>query len=147
MDRKDRSHAAIHIEVRGPVQRIEENAQGTSSLNLQGILHLFGSDQRNQAPFPEGFHQNLVGAEVHFLDGLALDVRAPGRAQHTGQPREPQLLGYPGSACRGRREDSGQILGDGRSSQKVLERWKQGSAHASPSNTPSCWTAAPKDSS
>src|SRR5581483_1289994 len=93
-DRKYRSNRNVDIDIRGPVQRIEEKDVLSTFVvrrNFEDTLVLFAG---HSAEVPAVVHRAIdhgVGEGVEFLDDLALNINVPRRAERIDEPRLPDL--------------------------------------------------------
>lgn len=107
-DRKDRPHADVDVDVRRPVQRIEHDqvlAGIGRPVECHRLFVLLRNQHGHRVAQPETMQQRLVGVNVEFLLGLALNVGLAHRPQDVQQSGLPHFgLNHLGSECDAREQ-------------------------------------------
>jgi hypothetical protein len=85
----------VHVDVAGPVQRIEQHnvlRLAAELLDDVGFVVLLGDHQAHVAAVTEALDDGLIGDLVELLNQLALDVGIAGRAENAEQTGPPHAI-------------------------------------------------------
>ena len=115
---EDRADGAVDVEVRGAVERVDEDdvlpRRGRDGLVLGEAgreVHLLGDDGRDELPVGEGLEEDVVREGVELLLLLALDVRPAGGTEDLGEARAGEDARDPLPRERELREEGGELAG------------------------------------
>ena len=116
---------AADIEVRGAVERIEQDAVARNPFAILAQDHrflvLFRCDDGDAFPPPQRAQQDLVGEHVELLLHLALHVLRPDAAEYVLEARAAHLVRDDFGRNRQRREDPGEGPGGLRIARLLLQ--------------------------
>jgi hypothetical protein len=110
--RKNRADGHVHVDIARPVERVEQQqvvAARVRHRNAHRLVHLLGGHGRQSAAPFVGLDQHLVGDDVEFLLGFALDVGRGGAAQHAAQCAATHRVGNRFDRARHRFQQQAQV--------------------------------------